>query len=46
MPLGVKNVLVSYTEIFYSDPEERGKCGHGLKELRPTNRWSANFGTQ
>lgn len=29
---------IGYSEIFYSDPEEQGKCGHDLKELKLTKR--------
>ncbi len=30
---------VGYAEIYYFNPEEKGKCNHDLKDLRPTRRW-------
>ena len=30
---------IGYSKIFYSEPEEEGKCTHDLKELKPTNKW-------
>ena len=30
---------VGYSEVFYVDPEEQGKCNHNLKDIRPTKRW-------
>lgn len=30
---------IGYSEIFYVNPEEKGKCKHGLEELKPTKKW-------
>ncbi len=35
--------FIGYSEIFYSNPEEQDKCGHGLKELKLTKRWRSEF---
>ena len=29
---------IGYSEIFYSNPEEEGKCGHDIKDLKPAKR--------
>lgn len=30
---------VGYSELFYANPEEQGKCNHDLKDLKPTKRY-------
>ena len=30
---------VGYSEVFYLNPEEQGKCNHGLRDLKLTKRW-------
>lgn len=30
---------IGYSEIFYLNPEEEGRCKHGLESLKTTRRW-------
>ncbi len=30
---------IGYSEIFYSNPKEEGRCGHDITELKPTKRY-------
>ena len=30
---------IGYSELFYLNPEEQGKCTHGLKDIKPTKKW-------
>ena len=30
---------VGYSEVYYANPEEQGKCSHSLKHMKPTKRW-------
>ena len=30
---------IGYSDLNYLKPEDEGKCGHNLKELRPTGNW-------
>ncbi len=33
---------IGYSEIHYTNPKEKGSCGHDIKELQPTNNWLPN----
>jgi len=30
---------VGYSEIFYANPEEQGKCNHSLNDMKSTKKW-------
>ena len=30
---------IGYSDVNYANPKEEGKCEHGIKDLKPTNKW-------
>ena len=33
---------IGYSELFYLNSEEQGKCNHGLKDIKSTKKWFPN----